>query len=118
MSLAPAIPLATASSWPSHRRTSREHGRLRRDALGSNAAEQFDLFASGLLRAAIREVDDVPLTLTFDRGVRLLDEACHSLRQPVVAPCLPAIAIHALLNDRPASFIADNVAVQIKVEPS
>jgi hypothetical protein len=67
-------------------------------------------------RAAIGEIDDVALALSFDGRVRLVDETRHPLRQPVITTRLLAIAIHALLDDGPAPFIADDEAVQIKIE--
>ena len=94
----------------------RERGGRARDALGSDAAKELDLFAPRRLGAAVGEVDDVALTLSFDGGMRLLDETGHPLRQPVVASRLLAIAIHALLHHRPTAVIADDEAMQIKVE--
>ena len=60
--------------------------------------------------------DDVALTLSLDRRMRFLDEAFHPFRQPVIATRLLATAIHALVHDSPAPFIADDEAMQIKVE--
>ena len=49
--------------------------------------------------------------------MRLLDEALQTLGQPVIAPGLAAIAVHALLDHDPVSVISDDEAVEIEVEP-
>ena len=35
---------------------------------------------------------------------------------PVIAPCLPLIAIHALLDDGPMALIGDEETMQVEVE--
>jgi hypothetical protein len=52
----------------------------------------------------------------FDRGVRRIDEARQAFGQPVVAPRLPAIAVHALLHHHPAAVVGDDEAVQVEIE--
>src|ERR1700738_4758400 len=45
-----------------------------------------------------------------------VDEAFQPLRQPVIAPRLPPVAVHALRYHHPASVVRDDEAMQIKVE--
>jgi hypothetical protein len=78
--------------------------------------EQPELAFTRRSRAPIGQVDDPPLLAPLDRGVRRVDEALKSLRQPMIAPRLPVIAIHALLDDDPAAVVRDDEAVEIKVE--
>ena len=49
--------------------------------------------------------------------MRLLDEALQTIREPVIAPGLPAIAVHALLDHDPVSVISHDEAVEIEVKP-
>src|SRR5262249_11314187 len=51
-----------------------------------------------------------------DRAVRLLDKAGEPFREPVVSARLSAFAVHALLDHHPATLVADDEAVQIKLE--
>ena len=53
------------------------------------------------IRIFVREVEDLPLILTIDKGVRILYERRHLLRMPVIAPCHTGSIVHALLHDRP-----------------
>jgi hypothetical protein len=48
--------------------------------------------------------------------VRLVDEALETLRQPVVAAGRTARAVHALLDNRPATVVGDDEAMQIEVK--
>src|SRR4026207_423495 len=48
--------------------------------------------------------------------MRVVDEAAGPLRQPVIAPRLPALAVHALLHHRPMAVVGDDEAVQIETE--
>ena len=58
-----------------------------------------------------------PCSNSVDRRVRFVDEAPQTFREPVVAPGLAAIAVHALLDHDPVSVIGDDEAMEIKVEP-
>ena len=49
--------------------------------------------------------------------MRFVDEAPQTFREPVVAPGLAAIAVHALLDHDPVSVVGDDEAVEIKLEP-
>ena len=64
----------------------------------------------------IGKIDDVALGRSLDGGVRFVDETRQALRQPVVAPRLPALAVHALLHHDPSPVIGDNEAMQVEVE--
>ena len=68
------------------------------------------------LGAPVGKVDDHALCMPLDRRMRLLDEACQPLREPVIAARLLAPAIHSLLNDGPPALVGDDEAVQIKVK--
>ena len=54
---------------------------------------------------------------SIDRGVRFVDEAPQTFREPVIAPRLAAVAVHALLNHDPVSVIGDDESMEIKVKP-
>jgi hypothetical protein len=62
------------------------------------------------------QIDDHALFDTVDRSVRLVDEALQTIREPVIAPGLPAIAVHALLDNGPVSVISHDEAVEIEVK--
>ena len=87
------------------------------DPVRSELAENIELPPSRGLRAPIGQVDDHTLFDPVDRGVRLVDEALQTFGEPVIAPGLAAIAVHALLDHDPVSVIGDDEAVQIEVEP-
>ncbi len=48
--------------------------------------------------------------------MRVVEIARQPFRQPVIAPRLPALAVHALLHDDPPSVVGDDETVQIEVE--
>ena len=79
---------------------------------GPSVAEKFELLAARRLGAPVGQIDDVALRMSLDRGVRRVDEAFQALRQPVIAPRLFALAVHALLHHEPAPVIGDDEAVQ------
>ena len=91
---------------------------LARDPVGSErrredrAAPRRDGSARRSVRLTIS-----PCAGPVDRGVRRVDEALQTFGQPVIAPRLPALAVHALLHDDPVSVIGDDEAMQIKLEP-
>ena len=41
---------------------------------------------------------------------------CKTFRQPVIAPRLTLLAVHALLHDRPVAVVGDDEAVQVEIE--
>jgi hypothetical protein len=45
--------------------------------------------------------------------MRLIHEVTNAFRQPVIAACLSAITIHALLHDHPPRVIGDDETVQV-----
>jgi hypothetical protein len=45
-----------------------------------------------------------------------VDEALEALRQPVIPPGLPPLAVHALLHHDPAPVIRNDEGMQIEVE--
>ena len=90
---------------------------LPHDPVGPELAEKIELSPPRRFRAPIGQIDDHALLDSVDRGVRLVDEAPQAFGQPVIAPRLAAIAVHALLDHDPVSVIGDDEAVQIEVEP-
>jgi|SRR5271166_1163520 len=67
--------------------------------------------------APIGQVDDHALFDSVDRGERFVDEAPQTFGEPVIAPGLTAIAVHALLDHDPVPVIGDDEAMEIKVKP-
>ena len=96
---------------------SRQPGELPLDPVWSELAEDVELSPPRGLRAPIGQVDDHALFDAVDRGVRLVDEALQTFGEPMIAPGLPAIAVHALLDHGPVPVIGDDEAVEIEVEP-
>ena len=76
-------------------------GDLGGDAIGPQPVEQIELALPRGPRATIGQVHDLALLGPVDRAVRLFDEAGQSFREPVIAPRLPGIAVHALLHHDP-----------------
>ena len=99
------------------RRAGLEPGELALDPVRPEIAEQVDLPPPRRLGARVGQVDDDALVDPVDGGVRFVDEALQTFRQPVVAPRLAALAVHALLDDDPAAVVGDDESVQIEVEP-
>ena len=58
----------------------------------------------------------IALLRPVDRAVRLVDEAREAFRQPMIAPRLPGIAVHALLDHDPLAVVGDDEAVQVEIE--
>jgi hypothetical protein len=87
------------------------------DPIWSDIAEKVELPPPRGFRAPIGQVDDHALLDSIDRGVRFVDEAAQTFRQPVIAPGLAAVAVHALLDHDPVSVIGDDEAMEIKVKP-
>jgi len=48
--------------------------------------------------------------------MRFVDEAPKAFGQPVIPPGLAAVAVHALLDHDPVSFVGDDEAVEIEVK--
>jgi hypothetical protein len=65
----------------------------------------------------VRQVYDLPLPWTFNRGMRLVDETSQSLGEPVIATGLLELAIHPLLYNDPVAVVGDDEPVQIELEP-
>jgi hypothetical protein len=65
----------------------------------------------------VGQVDNFTPPLALDRGVRRIDKASQVLRQPMIAPRLPTLAVHPLLHDDPMPIVGDDEAVQIQGEP-
>ena len=84
--------------------------------VGPEPVEQIELRAARGFGAVVGEVDDHALRRPVDRAVRLVDEALQALREPVIAPRLPGIAVHALLHHGPLAVVGHDEAVQVKIE--
>ena len=87
------------------------------DSGGADIGEQLELTIARCRGAAIGQIDDPPLMMPLDRGVRGVDVALQTLRQPMIAARLPPIAVHALLDDDPAAVVGDDEAVEVEIEP-
>ena len=87
------------------------------DALRPERSQRIELEAARGFGAAVGEVADLVFRRSLDRRVRGVDKARDALRQPLVAPRLPARPVHALLHDRPMAVVGDDEAVQVEVEP-
>ena len=94
-----------------------ELGELPLDAVRSEFAENVELSPPRGLRTPIGQVDDHALLDAVDRGVRFVDEAPQTFGEPVIAPGLAAIAVHALLDHDPVSVIGDDEAMEIEIKP-
>ena len=89
----------------------------RADAVRAEIGEHVDLLVARRRRARVGEVDDHALSRPVDGGVRRVDETGQALRQPVIAPRLLGVAVHALLHDDPMAVVGDDEAVQVEIEP-
>jgi hypothetical protein len=92
-------------------------GELAPDPVRSEFTKNIELPLARSFSAPIGQVDDLTLFDAIDRGMRRVHEALQAFGQPMVAPSLSAIAVHALLHHDPVTVISDNEAVQIEVEP-
>ena len=86
------------------------------DPVRTDGTENVELPPPRSFRAPIGQIDDHTLFDPVDRGVRLVDETPQTFRQPVIAPGLAAIAVHALLDHDPVSVIGDDEAMKIKLK--
>jgi hypothetical protein len=102
------------------RRTGRrfrvELGQLAQDFIRAEVGEEIKLPLARGFGAAIREIDDHALISAFDGRMGLVHEALQTFREPMVATGLTPTAVHALLNDDPASIVRHDEAVQVKIE--
>src|SRR4029077_9961900 len=87
-----------------------------RNLVWSERREKIKLGAARSFGATVGEIDNLALSFSVDRGMRIIDEALQSFRKPVIAPRLLACAIHALLNDGPVAVVSDNEAVEVEIE--
>ena len=84
---------------------------------GPSACSSSSCAGARRVGAAVGQVDDRRPARPVDRRVRRVDEAGQALRQPVIAPRLPALAVHALLHHDPVAVVGDDEAVQVELEP-
>ena len=92
-------------------------GELAGNAVRTERGKKLELPAPRGFGPPIGEVDDVALRRAFDRGMRLLDEAFQSFRQPVIAASLAARPVHSLLHHDPAAIFGDHESMEVKIEP-
>src|SRR6516164_6603268 len=91
-------------------RLTRRRGSFQRDKLSCNAirpqrGEHLNLHVAGRLRPVVGQIDDLSLLWTVNRGVWLVDEARHPLREPVISAGLLELPVHSLLNDDPMGLV-------------
>src|SRR5262249_57040559 len=87
-----------------------------REGVGDEASQELELALARGRGTAVGQVDDDALLRPVDRRVRLLDEALEAVGEPMVAPRLASVAVHALLHYRPMAVVGDDEAVQVEVE--
>ncbi len=97
------------------RRLERDH--LADDPVRPERFEKIELARSRSLRPPVGQIDDLARLMPLDGRMRRIDETGHAFGQPVIAACLPAGIVHALLHHHPFSVVGDDETVQIEVEP-
>src|SRR5262249_7413766 len=93
-----------------------QQGNLARDPVRAERSEKIELRAARYLRAAVGQIDDRAVRNALDRRMGIVEETGQALGEPMIAPRLPARAVHALLHDDPLAVVGDDEAVQIKIE--
>ena len=83
------------------RAVSLQHGKLAHNAVRTQVLQEVELPSARSLRTMIGEIDDLSLICPLDSGMRLINKACQSLREPMVATRELAVAVHPLLNNDP-----------------
>ena len=86
------------------------------DPIRPQGRKQIELRTARSRRAPVGKVDDLALADAIDRSVRIVHKACQPLREPMIAACLPAFAVHALLHHGPVAVIGDDKTVQVEIE--
>ena len=94
-----------------------QRGQLAGDLVWSKRPKQHQLRLSRRDSSAVGQVDDLALPRPVDGAVRLVHKARQPFGEPVITPRLPALRIHALLDDHPLTIICDNEAMQVEAEP-
>ena len=74
------------------------------------------MLRTGILGAAVGQIDDLALILAVDGGMRGVDETFEPLRKPVIAARHPGVVVHALLNHGPLTIGCGDEVVKIEVE--
>src|ERR1700682_6281029 len=64
----------------------------------------------------VGQVDDLALGRSIDGAVWFVDKTLQAFGMPMVAACLPLVAIHALLNDRPIALVGHAETVQVRAK--
>ena len=95
----------------------RQPAHLAHDPVRPERGQQIELAAARWLGAPVGEIDDLAPGLAGNRRMRRVDKAGEAFGEPMVAPRLPAVAVHPLLHDRPVPVIGHDKAVQVEVEP-
>jgi hypothetical protein len=88
---------------------------LTRYTVRAQRLQKVELAATRRLGAMVGQVDDLALSPALDRRVRPVDEAREPFRQPVIAPRLAVLPVHALLHDHPFAVVGDDEAVQVEI---
>lgn len=86
------------------------------DAIGTEITKEIELRGARDVGAMVGEIDNFPLLRPVNRAVRRIDKALQRLGVPVIASCLPLVAVHALLHHRPFAVGGHEEAVEIEVE--
>ena len=86
------------------------------DPVRPERSQQVELRARDVAARRSVRLTISPWPRPVDRGVRIVDEARQSFRQPMIAARLPALAVHALLDHDPVAVVGDDEAVQVEIE--
>ena len=89
---------------------------LARNPVRPPGVQNLELNTAGQVRTVVGEIDDLALPRSLNGGVRLVNKALQPFGQPMIAASLPALAVHALLNDHPLAGIGHHEPVQIEIE--
>jgi len=67
-------------------------------------------------RPPVGQIDKLASVIAIDVRMRWIDEVFQPFEQPVIAPCLAVLSVHALLDNDPLAVISHDEAVQVKIK--
>ena len=84
---------------------------LAHDPVRAQRGQQVELASARSFGAPVGQIDDLALGLAGNRRMRRVDKAREAFGEPMVAPRLPAVAVHSLLDDGPVAVVGHDEAV-------
>ena len=105
-----------AVQLPTHRPPPTAHAPHARSG-PAPARPAVELASARRLGAPVDQIDDLALGLARNRRMRRVHKAREAFGEPMVAPRLPAVPVHPLLDDSPVAVVGHDEAVQVEVEP-